>query len=213
MDPQDAGRVEFRIVGLEESQTRRWPRRRGREWQWPTVAVVAVLWVAGALPGPGQGAASGAADAARRDPGAVVRGDRVLILADNSGSMYEQDGALIRLRDFHAASLRRQHAVVEATVLTPGWALRGADGNLSLVAPLEQALARQAEVDAIYFLSDFAYADDQVSDVEGRSRLWRLLRGRGIRLYVASVDQPVPAAYVRMADQSGGSVLRQRIAD
>ena len=212
MDPQDGGRVEFRVVGLEEPQTRRQPRRRGREWQWPTVAVVAVLWVAGALPGPGQGAASGA-DAARRDAGAVVRGDRVLILADNSGSMYEQDGALIRVRDSHVASLRRQHAVVEATVLTPGWAWRGADGNLSLVAPLEQALARQPEVDAIYFLSDFAYADDQVSDVEGRSRLWRLLRERGIRFYVASVDQPVPAAYVRMADESGGAVLRQRIVD
>ncbi len=126
--------------------------------------------------------------------------------------MADDDGAPIRIRDDHIASLRRLHRIVEDMVLTDGWAMGAPGASLNMVAPLETALARQPEVDAVYFISDFAQTDDRFSSVDGRSLLWRLLSQRGIRLYVASVDRPVPPAWVQMAEQSGGAVIQQGVA-
>lgn len=141
---------------------------------------------------------------ASSDPGAVVRGDRVLILADNSSSM---GGDPIRIRDEQVASLRRAHDVLRDPVLTEGWAISVTNPGLSFLQPLEAALARYPDAQSVYFISDFDVGDDSDNDVEGPARLQALLRDRRLRLYLATVNKPVPAVYAQLALESGGLVL------
>lgn len=121
--------------------------------------------------------------------------------------MKNDDGAWIRIRDNQVDSLRRQHQIVETPLFTGGWAIGALAGSLGMVLPIEQAVARQPGLDAIYFISDFAQGDNASDDVEGRARLSRLLRDGRIRFYAGTVNEPVPAAFVTLAEESGGAVF------
>ncbi len=209
MEPDDIGRIEFRLTSADDERIRRrFHRDDGglRGWNWVAVTAVAVVCIAAITGSDVSSTGTGAANA-WRDPGSAVRGQRVLVVADDSGSMYDQDGAFIRIRDSQVDSLRRQHQIVEQPLLTSGWAIRALNVDLSVVLPIEAAVARQPGLDAIYFISDFARGDNAWDDVEGYALLSRLIRGRGIRLYVASVNEPVPAPFVTLAEESGGAVF------
>jgi hypothetical protein len=203
MDPREAGHAEFRITGVDERSLRR-PQSR-RAWTSIAAPVIVAVWIAGSPSAPSVSDARGNAGSdASNDPGAVVRGDRVLILADDSGSMA---GEPTRIRDEQVASLRRAHDVLSDTVLTGGWAISVTNPGYSFLQPLEAALARYPDAQAVYFISDFDVDDDSGNDVQGRARLQALLRDRRLRLYLATVNKPVPATYAQLALESGGLVL------
>jgi hypothetical protein len=203
MDSRDAGRAEFRVTGLDERSLRR--TQSHRTWSSIAATVVVGAWIVSSTSGPIVSDARGNAGAdASNDPGAVVLGDRVLILADNSGSM---SGEPTRIRDEQVASLRRAHNVLGDTVMTGGWAISARAPGYSFLQPLEEALARNSDVQSIYLISDFAAGDDADNDIAGRIRLQTLLRDRGLRLYLATANRPVPAVYAQLALESGGLVL------
>jgi hypothetical protein len=116
-------------------------------------------------------------------------------------------GNPIRIRDEQVASLRRAHDVLGDTVLTGGWAISAAVPRYSFLQPLAGAIARYPDVQSIYFISDFAAGDDTDNDAQGRLRLQALLRDRGLRLYLATANLPVPAVYAQLAVDSGGLVF------
>jgi hypothetical protein len=219
----DAGHLDFRFSDDDKERRRRW-RRPARQWHWPLI-VIAVVWV-GAASAPAGPASTGRvrADASssvgggvspvgssggawRDDADLAVQGDRVLIVADDSGSMLGDRGAYIRLRDVQVASLRKRHLILGETVLTRGWAISVNNTNISMLPPLEKAVAAQPAIDAVYFISDFALRDDRSHDAEGGVRLRELIRSRRIRFYAATVNQPVPETYASLANESGGAVL------
>jgi hypothetical protein len=203
----EAGHAEFRIRGLDEQSIRRPRQRAPQTWTSIVVPVVAAVWLAGSSPGtvaPDVPVEVGAADSS--EPGSVVLGSRVLIVADNSGSM-RNDTRRIRVRDEQVASLSRAHNVVGDLVWTDGWAISSRKPRFSFLQPLEDAVAREQAVEAVYFISDFDVSDDVDNDMEGLQRLRGLLGDRHIRLYLSTVNQPVPAPYAQLAGESGGLVI------
>jgi hypothetical protein len=198
-----AGHLDFRFSDSDDERRRRWKRKPPGQWHWPVILIAVVCIGAPSVPSSSRGAAG----SPYRDPGTVVEGDRVLIVADNSPSMLDDSGLFIRLRDSQVASLKQRHHVVGDIVLTRGWSISAGNDQLSFLLPLEAALAERPAIDTVYFISDFALNDDRFHDPEGRVRLRELLRSRRLRLYVATVNQPVPQDYVRQAEDSGGTEL------
>ena len=206
MNRRAAGGVEFRINGLDEQRVRRMRPRPHSGWI-AAAALVVVTGISGGLAGTGGGNTRGdAGPGAASDPGVIVRGDRVVVIADNSTSL-TGDPDRTALRDAQIASLRRQHQVLGQTIFVDGWAISEGRTGYSFLQPLENALARYRDVDTVYFISDFAAADDEDNDVTGRQRLERVLREQGVRLYLATAALPVPVSYRELALESGGLII------
>lgn len=72
MDPDEIGRIEFRLAAADdEAVRRRFRRDRDPGWHWTAVAAVAVVSIAAIG---GGDASSIGTTSAWRDPGSVVRG-------------------------------------------------------------------------------------------------------------------------------------------
>jgi len=196
-------RAEFRANGVDEQNVRRW-RRADRASSWPAIVVLAVGVIVfrdvsspQAIP---EGAIAGPEDAGR-----FVRGDRILILFDNSGSV-TGDANKMRSRAEQIASLRQQHPIAGERT-TNGFAIQGAGSSWDMVGPLEEEVARLGGIDTVYFISDFDGTDANDDTGGGYSTLIRLLQTNRIRLYLSTVRNPPPLRDAQIAADSGGGVV------
>jgi len=135
-----------------------------------------------------------------------IHGRRVLVLLDESASMDNTGDATKRQLDALAA----HNISVTAPVGTPGYAIRSADGTLSMLQPLQAALADNPNVDTVYFISDFKGGDEGANDAAGYAQLRRLLATRGLTLLFCTVDQRPPISqYYQITRDSGGGVIEE----
>ena len=192
-------RLEFRIKGLTTGQVRSFQRLTRPPGSWPIglSSKGLVLWplallVAYGLLGPRSVKIGG-------DRVVWIKASEVLVLVDTSGSM----GAYEAPKDAALASLRSAGISTGDQV--------GIGGSASnLLETITDELAKRSRVDAIWVVSDFHDGSDLVSgnNTQRYERLLRLLRQRGIRLYLSTVDRDPPRDHIQAAHASGGDWSR-----
>ena len=128
--------------------------------------------------------------------GKVLQGDRVLVLRDVSGSMGNLQGRLeSRVAELQAAGLTID---LVADV--------GGSSVDSFVVSLGQVLPDLPQVDTVYFFADF----EDPGSAELYNQLRRLLDGRGLKLYIATVNFEPAREWVEIVGASGGDLLDSR---
>lgn len=132
-----------------------------------------------------------------------VKGKRVLVLVDNSGSMIGKDP------EPQIAKLAAAGISVTHRVNIPGFAISFTDGY-SMLSVLLRVLEADPTVDTVYVISDFAAGDEEANDPVARQQLQRTLSNQQARIYWASVNLDPGAEYYEIARQSGGDVIPNR---
>ncbi len=128
--------------------------------------------------------------------GKVLQGDRVLVLRDVSPSMGNLQGRLeSRVAELQAAGL-----TIDLVADVSGSSVD------SFVVSLGQVLPDLPQVDTVYFFADFADA----GSAELYSQLQRLLDGRRLKLYIATVNFDPAREWVEIVGASGGDLLDSR---
>jgi len=188
-------RLEFRINGLTKGKVKRLRRLlqppgnlpfglSGKAlFLWPLALVVAY-----ALLGP--------PSVKIGDKGGVwIKANKVLVLVDTSGSMdsyvVRKDEALAKL---HSAGISTEDQVPIG-------------GSASyILETITRELAKRPQVGAIWMVSDFLDGSDLVSGNDKRryEQLLRLLRQRGIKLYLSTVAKAPPPDHIEAVRASGG---------
>lgn len=135
-----------------------------------------------------------------------VKGRRVLVLLDESGSMSDTTDAT----NGQLSALAAHNISVTSPVATNGYAISASQTTLSIVQPLEAALEANPAVDTVYFISDFKGGDENDNDADGEAQLRRILASRHLAIYLCTVDQPPPRSeYYSIPRDSGGGVIEQ----
>jgi hypothetical protein len=193
-------RLELRITGLREDDLRRWRRRHAgvgatvlpilfgsaRRLIATSAVVVTSVWaVRTAVP-----------HVEVAQSGEMVRGRRVLLVQDLSGSM-DQYQAVVAAR---LATLR------DAGMYSAVGCTLGNDEFGDLMACAE-TIGRDVDVDGVYIFADFD-AGDWTYTPDGLRRVAQELESRGVRVYLETVrDDPHPVLRT-LAENSGGTVIR-----
>lgn len=188
-------RLEFRIKGLTTGHVRRFQRLRRPPGSWPIglPSKGLILWPLALLVAYGL---LGPPSVEIGDGGQRIKAREVLVLVDVSGSMNAHQGR----KDAALASLR-------SAGISTGDQVGIGGSSSNILETIIDELAKRPRVDAIWIVSDFYDGSDLVkgSDTQRYDRLLRLLRRRGIRLYLSTVAQVPPPDHIRAARASGGS--------
>ncbi|MGH7768669.1 MAG: hypothetical protein ACREQP_14550 [Candidatus Binatia bacterium] len=190
-------RLHFRITGLSDRDIE--VERRGNAARPSVPAAKLLLWtaIAGAV------VYSVGTLAPERKVEAILA-SKLLVITDTSGSMRGTEFLLNKQLEHlgnAGVSLRRGTALGFGVSVT-GW-------NENFLHQLQQALAANQELDAVYLFSDFTYMDEPIdgSDGAGYEELNQILSRRGLRLYLGTVRDQPPPMLVESAAQSGGGVI------
>jgi len=134
--------------------------------------------------------------------GKEVRGARVLVLIDDSGSMKNTETEV----SLQLGRLAQAGIAIDLRNKIPGYAISLTDGY-SLLPKLKKGISSNPSVDVVYVISDFSGGDDAVNDSAGYLELLRLLGAR--RIYWASVRAEPAPIYHHIARQTKGDVIRK----
>lgn len=135
--------------------------------------------------------------------GIEVRGSRVLVFVDTSGSMPKPDVQVQRqLRALAAAGIptdSRRDVNGSAISYT---------GTVTLLPAFLEENAAHPHVDTFYVISD--YLDSADNRPAAIADFTEAIRTRGIRVYWASVNNDPPPLYHEIARTSGGAIIPPR---
>jgi hypothetical protein len=183
-------RVEVRISGVSEARWRRWQRRAGKgsagiPWfTWVVVLALFVWLVPESVP-----------EATVDVGGKTILGRGMRLIQDKSGSMGAQESLVQeRLAALRAAGMYSEVACELSNTEFPDF-----------VACVERLASEESEA-GVYVFGDFQW---QFSDA-GLERVRRSLEGRGIRVYLETIGNEPPDALVRLAERSGGEMIRTK---
>ena len=190
-------RIEFRVTGATEDDTRQW---RGLNHSLGPRIKLAMA-----------GAAAAILIYTFSSPRTAVIGDtpvvarNIIAMVDTSGSMKgretERDAQLLALE--RSGMVVGRHAIGGAGVSSVG-------AGTNLLKQLLPVLQARTEVDALYVFSDFTVIDDQdTNDEAGLQRLRGELKKRGLKLYLSTVNQKPAKELIEIAVESGGGVIRR----
>lgn len=140
--------------------------------------------------------------------GQRIAATRVLVMADNSGSMREGN-IQERLTD-QLARLQAAGISIDQRADTLGFGVDLESRYNNLIHSVERVAESNRQADAIYFFSDFDFQDDRVDkDTEaGFVRLRDLLRDHGLRIYLSSVKSSPSEKLLRIAEETGGRLIK-----
>lgn len=186
-------RLEFTVCGLTRSRVRRLRRTlsprigHGGAGVSPAKLVVLPLVVVAAV-------------AVLADPcvvvsGLCIRANEILLFIDDSGSMSQ-----FRTETNEALNTIRSAGIVLNDSIPIGGSASG------ILEHFRQGLKDRPRVDAVYMVSDFNDGSDLIAgtDSTGYQTLLRLLRQRGIRLYLSTVHLTPCPDHVSLARATGG---------
>ena len=127
--------------------------------------------------------------------GLCIRANEILLFIDDSGSMSQ-----FRTETNEALNTIRSAGIVLNDSIPIGGSASG------ILEHFRQGLKDRPRVDAVYMVSDFNDGSDLIAgtDSTGYRTLLRLLRQRGIRLYLSTVNLAPCPDHVSLARATGG---------
>ncbi len=168
--------------------------------------------------------------------GVPVTARDVLVIRDVSGSMEGTKEKLAKQLE----QLRQAHIPTSREVRVSGFGVSKTGCRSNLLKTVEAAVGEQPEpvdprhlafcdsveayfklqkqvvkpssLDAVYVFSDFQVVDDPIdgSDPAGYQRLQELLRRHAVRIYLSTVRNAPDEEFVRIANASGGKLIRSQ---
>ncbi len=192
----------FKIKGLTKKKSRRWPKHT----QPSVVTSNIIAWCAVAAT---VVYSTGAMTHKAEIDGMTIKGTKVLVIEDVSGSM--NSGRRNKLEK-HRTNLKKSGMVLnkENNYGAHGLGVSNKYNN-NLLKNIENGLGKDSEVDTIYAFSDFqASGDSWKSDETGYQRLEELLSEKGVRLYLGTVEHDPPEKLTEIAKKSGGGLITSK---
>jgi hypothetical protein len=127
--------------------------------------------------------------------GQVVRGAGMRLIQDKSGSMQQQE-----------SQVQERLAALRSGGIYSKVVCELSDNEFPDFVACGEGLAREESNEGLYVFGDFVW---QFSD-DGLKRVRKSLEGRGVRVYLETIGKEPPDALRRLAEQSGGGVIRTR---
>jgi hypothetical protein len=173
--------LDVRITGWDQDEMRRWKSRRSPLLIFAIFFVF--IWLAPSL--------IPASDVERG--GVTIRGNRVLLIQDDSGSMKKQQAIV----DQRLAELREAHKYSEIACQL------GDDEFPEFVGCVER-LAKEQDIDGIYVFADFNWTWSE----DGLRRVVEALGRTGIHVYLETIGPDPAPELMQLAKQSDGGLIR-----
>lgn len=198
--------VELRINAYLDPD-RQWQRKshrlpNGRALIVVMVAVVVVVAIGNGQLGSGSNQLGAVLAHTAVVHGTDVRGERVLALVDDSGSMSDKGAEVLSQLD----RLKSAGLSITNQVNVFGFAISFQE-RYTLLKNLETALATDPSIDTVYVITDFYGVDYRANQPEAFERMRELLTSHNVRFYWATVSEEPIQEYKELARQSGGCVI------
>lgn len=180
-------RLDLHISGLNEDDLRRWPSHTphnpGRALLVKLILFTVLCWVAPKL----------VPESSVEQGGKIVRGNRILLIQDTSGSMKG-----------YQATVDQRLATLRAAGMYSDVACRLLDNEFPDFVDCVEGQARREDIDGLYVFADFRWGWTP----EGLRRVTQALEPTGWRLYLETIGIDPAPELMRLVEPSGGAMIR-----